>query len=105
MALKHSLCVVLSLVVLMLVGAADYPFRNTSLPWDQRVDDLVNRLTLDELVLQISRGGGGPNGPAPPIERLDILPYQWDTECLRGDVQAGNATSFPQAIGLSAIFR
>lgn len=24
----------------------DYPFRNTSLDWDSRVDDLVNRLTL-----------------------------------------------------------
>jgi len=24
----------------------DYPFRNTSLDWDSRVDDLVSRLTL-----------------------------------------------------------
>ncbi|XP_072030500.1 uncharacterized protein [Amphiura filiformis] len=80
----------------------DYPFQNTSLPWDKRVDDLVSRLTLDELVLQISRAG--PNSTAPAIERLGILPYQWATECLRGDVKAGNATSFPQALGLSATF-
>ena len=35
-------------VVLLLSGAAaqDYPFNNMSLPWDQRVADLVSRLTL-----------------------------------------------------------
>ena len=31
----------------------DYPFRNTSLPWKQRVDDLVSRLTLDEITQQV----------------------------------------------------
>ena len=87
------------------VNAKTFPFQNTSLPWDERVDDLVGRLTLDELVLQVSRGGVSSNGPAPAIERLGILPYQWNTECLRGDVEAGNATSFPQALGLSAMFR
>ena len=39
-------------------------------------------------------------GPAPSIPRLGINPYQWGTECLSGDVRAGPATSFPQAIGL-----
>ena len=87
------------------INAGDYPFQNTSLPWDERVDDLVGRLTLDELVLQVARGGGPGNGPAPAIGRLGISPYQWNTECLRGDVEAGNATSFPQALGLSAMFR
>ena len=39
-------------------------------------------------------------GPAPAIPRLGIKPYQWGTECLSGDVLAGPATSFPQAIGM-----
>ena len=39
-------------------------------------------------------------GPAPAIPRLGIKPYQWGTECLSGDVNAGPATSFPQAIGM-----
>lgn len=39
-------------------------------------------------------------GPAPAIKRLDINPYQWGTECISGDVWAGNATSFPMSIGL-----
>ncbi len=39
-------------------------------------------------------------GPAPAISRLGINPYQWGTECLSGDVNAGPATSFPQALGM-----
>nr|KAG5696805.1 hypothetical protein BaRGS_012828 [Batillaria attramentaria] len=35
----------------------DYPFRNVSLPWDTRVDNLVSLLTLEELQLQMARGG------------------------------------------------
>ncbi|XP_060076253.1 uncharacterized protein LOC132555888 [Ylistrum balloti] len=84
---------------------ADYPFRNTSLSYNERVEDLVNRLNVSELILQMSKGGGGKiGGPAPPISRLGIGPFQWDSECLRGDVDAGNATSFPQSIGLAASF-
>jgi beta-glucosidase len=82
------------------------PFRNVSLPWNIRVQDLVSRLTVEEVVLQLSKGGAGKNGgPAPSIPQLGIDPYQWNTECLRGDVEAGNATSFPEAIGLAASFR
>ncbi|KAI8783288.1 xylan 1,4-beta-xylosidase [Biomphalaria glabrata] len=83
-----------------------FPFQNTSLPWNVRVDDLVSRLSLDEIQLQMARGGAGIyGGPAPPIPRLGIGPYNWDTECLRGDAKAsGNATAFPQAIGLAATF-
>nr|XP_011418650.2 xylan 1,4-beta-xylosidase [Crassostrea gigas] len=83
----------------------DYPFRNTSLPWDARVKDLVDRLTIEEIVVQMSRGGSGPRAsPAPAVPRLGVGPFSWNTECLRGDVYAGNATSFPQALGLAATF-
>ncbi len=79
----------------------------------------MSRLSLDEMVLQMSRGGANNNGvmlslvelciivkifvfvgPAPAISRLGINPYQWGTECLSGDVDAGPATSFPMAIGM-----
>ncbi len=36
------------------VSPESYPFRNTSLPWKDRVNDLVSRLTLDELNDQVS---------------------------------------------------
>ncbi|XP_067675028.1 uncharacterized protein [Haliotis asinina] len=95
----------LLLLALVPLVVGDYPFRNTSLPWEDRVNDLVGRLTLDEIQLQMARGGSGSNaGPAPAISRLGIKPYSWDTECLRGDVAAGEATSFPQALGLAASF-
>uniref|UniRef100_T1IY05 Fibronectin type III-like domain-containing protein n=1 Tax=Strigamia maritima TaxID=126957 RepID=T1IY05_STRMM len=82
-----------------------FPFRNISLPWHLRVEDLVSRLTLEEIVLQLSQGGRSPGGgPAPPIERLGISPWVWNTECLHGVVRNGRATSFPHAIGLAATF-
>ncbi|XP_078484889.1 uncharacterized protein LOC144742426 [Ciona intestinalis] len=80
------------------------PFRDLTLSREERVDDLVSRLNVKELVLQISRGGAGDNGPAPAITRLGIGPYQWNTECLRGYAMNGDATCFPQPIGLAATF-
>ncbi|ESO88939.1 hypothetical protein LOTGIDRAFT_228908 [Lottia gigantea] len=53
---------------------------------------------------QMAKGGRDSNGPAPAIPRLGVGPYQWDTECLHGDGEAGQATAFPQAIGLAATF-
>ena len=51
--------------------AGAYPFRNTSLSWGARVDDLVGRLTDHEMILQMSHGGRSPEtGPAPAIPRL-----------------------------------
>jgi beta-glucosidase len=80
---------------------ADYPFRNISLGWDERVEDLVDRLTLKEMVDQMANGG--PDA-APGIDRLGIPPYNFNTECLRGLVKPNQATAFPQSIGLGASF-
>ena len=81
-----------------------HAFRDTTLSWESRVEDLVARLTLDEKVGQMAHGGAENNGPAPPITRLGIKPYQWGTECISGNVWAGPATSFPMALGMSATF-
>lgn len=81
------------------------PFQNISLSWDDRVNDLVARLTLLEVQDQLAKGGAGEKGgPAPAIPRLGIGPYQWNEECLRGAAEAGPATAFPQALGLAAAF-
>lgn len=84
-------------------ATANLPFMNSDLPWNERVDDLVNRLSVQEMTGQMANGGRLTKAPA--IERLGIPPYPWGAECLRGDVQAGSATSFPQALGLAASFR
>ncbi|CAB3982823.1 probable beta-D-xylosidase 5 [Paramuricea clavata] len=81
-----------------------YQFRNVSLPWDVRVEDLVKRLTLEEIIDQMAHGSWKDGGPAPAIPRLNISAYQFGTECLSGDVEAGDATSFPMSIGMAATF-
>ncbi|VDK32900.1 unnamed protein product [Taenia asiatica] len=86
-------------------GSEILPFRNTTLSREERVSDLLNRLDLDELTKQLLYGGAGPaHGPAPPIPRLGIGPYQWRSECLHGYGFDGDATSFPQAISMAASF-
>ncbi|UJR28074.1 hypothetical protein I4U23_009330 [Adineta vaga] len=78
-----------------------FPFRNVSLDWSVRVEDLVSRLTAHEIIDQMAYGGGWDAGVTPPIPRLNILPYSWGTECLRGDISE-NSTGFPQAINLAS---
>jgi beta-glucosidase len=67
----------------------------TTLTLQQRVADLVSRMTLEEKVSQMVYD-------APAIERLGIPQYNWWNECLHGVGRAGVATVFPQAIGLAA---
>jgi beta-glucosidase len=72
-----------------------YQFMDPNLDIDERVNDLVGRMTLEEKVGQMMNA-------APAIERLGIPEYNWWNECLHGVARAGLATSFPQAIGLGA---
>ena len=76
-------------------AAAAMPFRNPDLPTEQRVDDLVKRLTLEEKVAQLIDRANG-------IPRLDIPAYNWWNEGLHGIARSGYATLFPQAIGNAA---
>ena len=78
-----------------------YPFQDPNLGWHDRVEDLVGRLTLEEIVSQTMALYGKET---PGIPRLGINPYIWITECLRGQAST-NGTAFPQAIGLGATFR
>jgi beta-glucosidase len=70
-------------------------YRNPDLPLEERVNDLVSRMTLDEKVSQMIY-------EAPAIERLGVPAYNWWNEALHGVARAGRATVFPQAIGLAA---
>lgn len=70
-------------------------YKNTSVPIEKRVEDLVARMTLEERVSQMMNG-------AAPVTRLGIPEYDWWNEALHGVARAGYATVFPQAIGLAA---
>ena len=70
-------------------------YLNTNLSIEERVDDLVGRMTPREKVSQMAY-------TAEAIDRLGIPEYNWWNECLHGVARAGRATVFPQAIGLAA---
>lgn len=72
-------------------------YTDPSLPLDQRLDDLISRLTPAEKIAQMGHAAQG-------VERLGIRPYNWWSECLHGVARNGLATVFPQAIGLAAAF-
>ncbi|WP_372743944.1 glycoside hydrolase family 3 C-terminal domain-containing protein [Lutibacter sp.] len=72
-------------------------YQDLSLDFETRAADLVQQMTLDEKIAQLGN-------KAPAIPRLGILEYDWWNEALHGVARAGNATVFPQAIGLAATF-
>ena len=71
------------------------PYADTTLPIDQRVDDLVSRMTLEEKVAETINTSAG-------IPRLNVPAYDWWNEGLHGVARSGYATMFPQAIGMAA---
>ncbi|MBN2589611.1 MAG: glycoside hydrolase family 3 C-terminal domain-containing protein, partial [Sedimentisphaerales bacterium] len=70
------------------------PFYNPELSLEERLDDLVSRLTLEEKVSLMGMDSSA-------IPRLGIASYRWWNEALHGVANA-TATVFPQCIGLSA---
>lgn len=87
------------IMVISLNGFAqeNYPFFDTSLSIDARINDLIGRLTLDEKAAQMMNS-------AVAIPRLNIPAYDWWNEALHGLARSGVATVYPQTIALSATF-
>lgn len=71
------------------------PFRDPQLPFAKRIDDLLERLTLDEKISFLHQF-------APAVERLGIAAFRTGQEALHGVAWMGPATVFPQAVGLGA---
>ncbi|MBQ3503983.1 MAG: glycoside hydrolase family 3 C-terminal domain-containing protein [Oscillospiraceae bacterium] len=63
----------------------------------QKARNLVAQMTLEEKASQL-------RFDSPAIDRLGIPSYNWWNEALHGVARAGTATSFPQAIGMAAMF-
>ncbi|MFD7718416.1 glycoside hydrolase family 3 C-terminal domain-containing protein [Streptomyces sp. NPDC059814] len=71
------------------------PFRDPRLPFAKRIDDLLQRLTLDERIAMLHQF-------APAVDRLGLGAFRTGQEALHGVAWMGPATVFPQAVGLGA---
>ncbi|MCF6470766.1 carbohydrate-binding protein [Nonomuraea sp. MG754425] len=87
-------------------AAETHPFQNPALPLEQRVTDLLGRLTLDEKLSLLHQS-------QPAIPRLGIAYHKNGTEALHGvawsnhlndnwNQKFASGTVFPQAVGLAS---
>ncbi|MDA6070666.1 glycoside hydrolase family 3 C-terminal domain-containing protein [Flavobacterium sp. AC] len=75
-----------------------FPFQNPELTFEERVNDLVKHLTLEEKVSQMLNS-------SPAISRLGIPAYDWWNETLHGVARTPfKTTVYPQAIAMAATF-
>ena len=73
-------------------------YLDPKVPVEQRIDDLLPRLTLEEKVIQLSDSWGSKG-----IPRLKI-PTMFKTEGLHGQSYSTGATNFPQSIAMGTTF-
>ena len=76
-------------------SAQTLPYQSPKLSAEQRADDLLGRLTLDEkvkLMMDVS----------PAIDRLNVPQFQWWNEALHGVGRNGYATVFPITMAMAA---
>ena len=93
----NLLLVLLLCAELLSAQSVVYPWQDTSLSMEQRVEKLISSMTVEEKIEQMMND-------APAIDRLGVPAYNWWNECLHGVARAGIATVYPQAIGLAATF-
>jgi beta-glucosidase len=106
MSVKASavcLSLILSLAIDASLSRGNSPEENPryldpSTPVEQRIDDLLPRMTIEEKIIQISDDWGSKGNA-----RLKIPPLL-KTEGLHGQSYATGATIFPQAIAMAATF-
>ena len=95
--MKKILLLAISFIFSFGLWAQQLPYKNPKLSSEERAEDLLKRLTLEEKAALMQN-----NSPA--IPRLGIKAYEWWNEALHGVGRSGLATVFPQAIGMAASF-
>jgi beta-glucosidase len=87
------------LAAVQIVAQKTPAYLNASLPVEQRINDIITKLSLSQKVKLLMN-----KGAAIDSNGLKIPAYNWWNECLHGVARAGKATVFPQAIGLAAMW-
>ena len=93
--MKKLAAILAGLALCALCGAQSFPFQDSSLSAEERTDDLLARLSLEQKVSLMMND-------SPEIPEFGIRKYNWWSEALHGAARAGEATVFPQAIGMAA---
>ena len=94
----EKLIFTLCLGAIAITGVAqNEPYKNPDLSPEQRAEDLLGRLTLEEKVRLMQNESF-------PVERLGIAHYDWWNEALHGVARAGIATVFPITMGMASTF-
>ncbi len=94
---KKYIFAFLAVVSATTASAQTMPYQNPALPVEQRVDDLMQRLTLEEKTQLMMNS-------SPAIPRLGIPQFDWWSEALHGVGRNGLATVFPSCIGMACSF-
>lgn len=95
MKCKIPLLIIFIYCTIKIAGQELPPYMNYNLSIEERVNDLISRMTIEEKISQMVH-----NSPA--IERLKVPAYNWWNEALHGVARNGLATVFPMPIGLAA---
>ncbi|MDI1256186.1 MAG: glycoside hydrolase family 3 C-terminal domain-containing protein [Flavobacterium sp.] len=77
--------------------AQQSPYQNPNLTIDERVTDLISKLTLEEKASLMF-------DQSPAIPRLGIKKFNWWSEALHGLANNDSVTVFPEPIGMAASF-
>ena len=91
---KLLLTTLLTLTTTVLM-AQSLPYQNPNLTAEQRAEDLLGRLTIEEKVKLMMDS-------SPAIPRLGIPQFQWWNEALHGVGRNGFATVFPITMAMAA---
>lgn len=92
-----NIVVLFSLLLVGTLYGQTYPFQNPKLSFDERVQDLISRLTLEEKVALMC-------DQSDAVPRLGIRKFNWWSEALHGYANNDSVTVFPEPIGMAASF-
>ena len=95
--MKKKVSVIAGLLLCNIIFAQKLPFQDAKLSSQERVNDLIFRLTIEEKALLMQ-------DQSPAIPRLGIRKFNWWSEALHGLANNDSVTVFPEPIGMAASF-